>query len=204
VLHESFTTLLRIDANEHMRALRLLLGNSVTGCASLVNVALLRCALPMPRVAMHDWWLAQCAAAFGEVLFLDEPTVLYRQHGRNVVGARGLGERAATILRSPRAWWLESARRFLAGLRQVWIIRSRARSRGLAMTQDVRQSVELLWAGLAEQGTTLASRLVAAGRSGALPRSLPMRGLFLARVALLPRLRARFGDERDGAAESAG
>lgn len=198
-IHESFMELLRIDAAEESQALRLLSGNSVSGCASLLNAALLHCALPMPRVAMHDWWLAQCAAAFGEVHFIDTPTVFYRQHARNVVGARGLRARAASILRSPEAWWRDSARRFLAGLGQLWAIRSRARSRGLRMTGDVGQGIELLWGRLGGQDTTVISRLAAAGRSRALPRSFPMRGLFLARVALLPRLRARFGDERDGA-----
>ena len=203
VIHESFAALLRMDLREDMRGLRLLLGNSVTGCATLVNAALLRCALPMPRVAMHDWWLAQCAAAFGEIHFLGEATVLYRQHGRNVVGARGLGERAATILQSPAAWWRESALRFLAGLRQIWIIRLRAQSRGLAMGQNVSRSIDLLWRALADPMASLGSRVLAAGRSGALPRSLPMRGLLLARVALLPRLRLRHGDERDGIMEVA-
>ena len=202
VIHDSFTELLRIDAMGELHARRLLLGNSVTGCATLVNAALLRCALPMPNVAMHDWWLAQCAATFGEVVFLDEPLVLYRQHGRNVVGARGLMARAGTVLRTPRAWWLESARRFLAGLHQVWTIRWRARARGLPMVEDMRQAIDVLWSGLAERGS-LWSRISAARSSRGLPRSLPMRGLFLMRVALLPLLRARLGDERDGAMEPA-
>uniref|UniRef100_A0A7C2GJC1 Uncharacterized protein n=1 Tax=Thermus islandicus TaxID=540988 RepID=A0A7C2GJC1_9DEIN len=36
---------------------------------------------------MHDWWLALVAAAFGRIVPLGEPTVLYRQHGSNAVGA---------------------------------------------------------------------------------------------------------------------
>lgn len=203
VIHESFVALLRIDSREQMRGPGLLLGNSVTGCASLVNAALLRCALPLPRVAMHDWWLAQCAAAFGDIHFLGEAMVLYRQHGRNVVGARGLGERAATIVRSPAAWWRESARRFLAGLHQLWIIRLRAQQRGLAMGQNVSHSIDVLWRALADPMASLVSRMIATGRSGAMPRSLPMRGLLLARVALLPRLRLRHGDDREGIMEAA-
>jgi hypothetical protein len=38
---------------------------------------------------MHDWWLAQCAAAAGAVGFLPEATVRYRQHAGNQVGAAG-------------------------------------------------------------------------------------------------------------------
>ncbi len=62
--------------------------NNVTGCTMMVNRALLRFAVPRPKKAvMHDWWLALCAAQFGEIAFLDIPTILYRQHGNNQVGA---------------------------------------------------------------------------------------------------------------------
>ena len=196
-IHPSFLSLQGIDAGDKRRAVRLLLGNSVTGCASLVNAPLLRCALPMPEVAMHDWWLAQCAGAFGDVAFLDSSTVLYRQHGKNVVGARGLLARATASLRTPRAWWLASARRFLQGLHQIWVLRSRARLRGLAVSPEVLRSVDLLSEGLAAS-RALHSRLAAVLRSGALPRALTMRCLLLARVVLLPLLRARLGDERKG------
>jgi glycosyltransferase involved in cell wall biosynthesis len=63
--------------------------NTVTGCTALLNEALLRKALPIPATAiMHDWWLALVAAAFGQLHFLPEPAVLYRQHGGNTLGAR--------------------------------------------------------------------------------------------------------------------
>lgn len=68
----------------------LLAQNFVTGCTMLVNRELLEVALPIPsRVMMHDWWLALCAAATGDLHHLPEQTVRYRQHGRNQVGAQG-------------------------------------------------------------------------------------------------------------------
>ena len=78
---------------ESRTALRdLLLTNVVTGCSVLLNRPLLRAALPIPEQAlMHDWWLALIAAAVGAIGALPEPTLLYRQHGRNVLGATGLG-----------------------------------------------------------------------------------------------------------------
>jgi hypothetical protein len=67
----------------------LLAQNSVTGCSCLGNQALLKIALPVPEsAAMHDWWLALCASSAGELLYLNEPTVCYRQHANNAIGAR--------------------------------------------------------------------------------------------------------------------
>ncbi|MGC3963372.1 MAG: glycosyltransferase family 2 protein [Rhodocyclaceae bacterium] len=75
---------------------RLLMENTVTGCATLINRALLERALPMPDAAqMHDYWLALIAAAMGRIAYVDASLVRYRQHGKNVVGASrpgGMGE----------------------------------------------------------------------------------------------------------------
>ena len=69
---------------------RLLTQNIVTGSTMLMNRALLRMALPMhPNAFMHDWWIALVACAFGKADYLTEPTVLYRQHPDNVLGAAG-------------------------------------------------------------------------------------------------------------------
>lgn len=72
----------------------LALTNVVTGCTVLVNRALLEKALPIPTKAlMHDWWLALVASVFGRIELLPRPTVQYRQHGANLLGAQGLGRR---------------------------------------------------------------------------------------------------------------
>ena len=39
------------------------------------------------RIVIHDWWFALAASAFGKIAFLDEATILYRQHEKNVIGA---------------------------------------------------------------------------------------------------------------------
>lgn len=89
----------------------LLVQNMVTGCTAMVNQALLA---QLPRsiptnMIMHDWWLALVAAAFGAIGFVKEPTILYRQHGDNEVGAkntRKLGynaKRAAKFVEARRA-----------------------------------------------------------------------------------------------------
>lgn len=71
------------------RLARVLVQNTVTGCTVMVNRPLADLVSPpFDAVAMHDWWLAILASAFGAIGFVDSPTVLYRQHGGNAVGAR--------------------------------------------------------------------------------------------------------------------
>ncbi|MCI1966667.1 MAG: glycosyltransferase family 2 protein [Oscillospiraceae bacterium] len=69
----------------------LLVQNNVTGCTMMVNRHLLdlaaRQGLPQHAV-MHDWWFALISAAFGGTGFVPIPTILYRQHGGNQVGAK--------------------------------------------------------------------------------------------------------------------
>jgi len=78
----------------------LLIQNFITGCTVMVNRRLLEFATPFPsEVMMHDWWLGQCAAAVGSIGFVAEPTILYRQHGNNTLGAIGFSKRIAKELK---------------------------------------------------------------------------------------------------------
>ena len=68
---------------------RLLARNVVTGCTVMINRALAELAgrqQDFSRVRMHDWYLAQLAAACGTLAYLPEATMDYRIHGANVVG----------------------------------------------------------------------------------------------------------------------
>ncbi len=70
----------------------LLMENKLIGCTVMVNSALRKKlqSRPMPQHARyHDWWLALIASAFGKIGYVRESTLLYRQHGGNVVGDTG-------------------------------------------------------------------------------------------------------------------
>lgn len=73
---------------------QLLVQNVVTGCTMMINRALAEIATSKDggedAMLMHDWWLAILAAAVGKIAFLDKPTIDYRQHGNNSVGAKNV------------------------------------------------------------------------------------------------------------------
>ena len=90
VIHRSFLENqgLQHIYNEESLLPCLMAQNFVTGCTMLINRALKEKALPFPRdIIMHDYWLALAAAMCGKIGFINVPTILYRQHGRNTVGA---------------------------------------------------------------------------------------------------------------------
>jgi glycosyltransferase involved in cell wall biosynthesis len=68
---------------------QLLVQNNVTGCTVIINKALVQKATPIPKeVIMHDWWLALVASALGEIGFINNSTIMYRQHSMNDTGAK--------------------------------------------------------------------------------------------------------------------
>ncbi len=90
VLHRSFMENQGIHHvyGDEEQLLALMGQNFVTGCTMVINRALKEKALPFPKdIIMHDYWLALSAAMCGKIGFVATPTILYRQHGRNTVGA---------------------------------------------------------------------------------------------------------------------
>ncbi|MBO4414489.1 MAG: glycosyltransferase family 2 protein [Lachnospiraceae bacterium] len=68
---------------------RILTENRCIGCTSFMNAALVNMIEGYDkRIRYHDWWAALIASAFGELEYVDVPTVLYRQHSDNVVGQK--------------------------------------------------------------------------------------------------------------------
>lgn len=89
VIADSFWTYQRVNPGNGRILSRMLVANTATGCAAMINKRLKDLALPVPPEAvMHDWWLALVAAALGRVDYLPQPTILYRQHPANTLGAK--------------------------------------------------------------------------------------------------------------------
>lgn len=84
-----------------------LVQNIAQGCTMVLNRAaidLLNSARPdMKYVAMHDWWAYLVVSACGQVIYDPVPSLDYRQHRDNLVGAKT----------GPKAW-LERVARFHA------------------------------------------------------------------------------------------
>jgi len=101
LIHPSYLAFEKILRNTISPLHTLLINNFVTGCTLGMNKALLKIATPIPETAiMHDWWCALCAAAYGRIAFLNEATILYRQHDKNSVGSKGFYYRLWIQLRN--------------------------------------------------------------------------------------------------------
>lgn len=92
VISESFFT--HSNLRKQFGYKDVLIQNQVTGCTMMMNralIALLSKEMNYECILMHDWMAAILAAACGNVGFVNCPTVLYRQHAVNSVGAKKYG-----------------------------------------------------------------------------------------------------------------
>jgi glycosyltransferase involved in cell wall biosynthesis len=89
ILSDSFWKYQKLDPKKGRTLNRLIVGNTITGCTLMINRNLRDLSVPIPTQAiMHDWWIALVAAAFGKISYINQPTILYRQHGKNDTGAK--------------------------------------------------------------------------------------------------------------------
>jgi glycosyltransferase involved in cell wall biosynthesis len=118
------------------------LQNVVTGCASILNRACVRQALPFPAEAvLHDWWLALVAAQATGLVYLREVCVSYRQHRSNVVGAAGW---LRQLLRRMKAVFSQNPRAVLVGLISPGLQQLRACLARYGPA-DLAERCQLLW-----------------------------------------------------------
>ena len=145
--------------------------NFVTGCATVVNRSLLKLAVPLPAdVVMHDWWLALCAAACGQIGHLPASMLRYRQHDSNQIGAQRFLAMMNPLSLRTRRRWKEGERQLFKSIGQVALLRERIVSR------EVPCSVETL---------SLLKRFAACAQEGRLRRLWTVSRLGLRRQGML-------------------
>ena len=92
LINPSFQKYQNLDPHPKKLLPRLLVQNFVTGCTMMINKPLKELITTIPPEAiMHDWWIALIAATMGKIAYINEPTVLYRQHQNNTIGANNWG-----------------------------------------------------------------------------------------------------------------
>lgn len=112
----------------------LLSHNLVPGCAMLGNRALIDRSLPFPDEAVfHDWWTFLCAASMGRVVAVEQPLILYRQHGLNTVGAQLLSQKMRLLITQQARQCAEKQKQFVASIAQAGALCRRLNS---ASTQE--------------------------------------------------------------------
>ncbi|MCX5713490.1 MAG: glycosyltransferase family 2 protein [Candidatus Omnitrophica bacterium] len=116
VIAESFWRYQNLAPEKGKKLNRLLAQNVITGCATMINRALKEKIRLIPGEAIsYDWWVSIVAAAFGKIGYIPKPTMLYRQHAGNNIGAKrwglsyikerittGMGDLRETLLKTQR------------------------------------------------------------------------------------------------------
>ncbi len=88
LIEKSFIESKKLTPLTSLELSSLIVQNVAPGCTMMFNRALIKLALPFPdNIAMHDWWLLLVALVTGKVSYLNQSTILYRQHDNNVLGA---------------------------------------------------------------------------------------------------------------------
>lgn len=135
----------------------LLAHNVAAGCTMVMTPRARAWALaaPMPEGGLHDWWCALAVTGCGgRLLFDPQPSLLYRQHGGNLVGG-GVGrlDRMRRMLGRGAAGFYEPLGRHMAALPALPLTPDArgvlARLLGLRAASPLRRLNALRRAGLA-------------------------------------------------------
>lgn len=79
--------------------------NPVLGAASMINGRLADAWQGYEGLRSHDVFLGLAAAALGELVYIEETTLLYRQHGRNQYGVDSLNPGQRTLRSKVEQFW---------------------------------------------------------------------------------------------------
>ena len=130
MIHASYWALGR--NNNHTNLASLIIGNTITGAASIFTPDVLRLALPFPHTpvnSFHDNWIACVALATSRIAYVDRPLYDYVQHDDAVIGF----DAAMSGVNAPRA---KPIRSLLSTIRDATHSRS-ANPRRLASSRQM-------------------------------------------------------------------
>lgn len=86
IIHPSFHKSGALDVSK-IDLSSILMENKLLGCTTMLNKRVREMIVTLPTTArMHDWWIGIICASFGRIGFVNEATILYRQHDNNIVG----------------------------------------------------------------------------------------------------------------------
>jgi len=90
-IHDSFWEYQKINPDISKNWKQNLAQSVVTGCTMIINKYARDIALPfkIPNM-LHDHWISTIVSRQGNVSYLPKQTILYRQHGKNVLGAQSI------------------------------------------------------------------------------------------------------------------
>ncbi|MDB5246303.1 MAG: hypothetical protein JWQ40_697 [Segetibacter sp.] len=79
----------KVNCFNFISCLQLCVYCRIYGHATLFSKELYKKATPFILDIPHDWWLCYIATIMGEIKYLNEPLVYYRQHSSNAIGVVG-------------------------------------------------------------------------------------------------------------------
>jgi len=88
ILSESFIESQKLYPSIISNTTKLAALNIVAGCTTIINKQSLQVILPLTsKHVTHDQWMAINISKYGKIFYISTPTILYRQHSRNIFGA---------------------------------------------------------------------------------------------------------------------
>jgi len=116
--------------------------NIATGNTVVMNAAAARLvsAIPLPEASTHDWWsYIVVSACGGKVVYDPEPSTLYRQHAKNLIGSpMREASRAMAALRRGPSIYMTMMRRHAERLHEY---RGRLHPQAVADLQLIRKGL---------------------------------------------------------------
>ena len=133
---------------DRLKYQQLMMSNVASGCAMMINQQLAQLCtriIELDNIPMHDWWFIVVAAIYGRISFIDESTILYRQHENNVLGARPKSKRFVDKVKAN----VDAVRThdFIES-KHKWILRCVGFAKELVKYNDLPPSVEKTLNGL--------------------------------------------------------